>query len=212
MRPEILTANQSKVLRKLGPIATAQGFYLAGGTALALQLGHRRSLDFDWFCRKRKLEPNALAEDLSHNGIKLTNKEMAARTLHCKVDRVPVSFLSHPYRSLERLVSFAEFGIRLAPVRDICCMKLAAVGDRGSRKDFIDIYAIGKVTGMGIKEMLKLYQAKYGSEDVSHLVFALAYFEDADAEASPELMMQVEWTQIKTTISRWLNDYYIADR
>ena len=211
MHPEILTASQSKVLRKLGPLATERGFYLAGGTALALQLGHRRSRDFDWFCRKRRLDPNALAEDLSNHG-RLTSKEIATRTLHCKVDRVPVSFLSYPYRSLERQVRFADFGIRLASVRDICCMKLAAVGDRGSKKDFIDIYAIGKASGMGIGEMLELYKAKYDSEDVSHLLFALAYYEDADAEETPELLTETKWGQVKSTISRWVNDYYIADR
>ena len=81
-------------------------------------------------------------------------------------------------------------------------MKLAAVAQRGSRKDFVDVFALGRRFGLG--DMLAFYRKKYGVEDVGHVLVALAYFDDADRERTPLLLQRQSWRDVKATIRGWL--------
>jgi len=83
-------------------------------------------------------------------------------------------------------------------------MKLAAVAQRGSKKDFVDIFALGR--RFGLAEMLGFYRAKYGVKDIGHVLVALAYFDDADRERMPTLLRRWNWSTIKSTIGRWVSD------
>ena len=79
--PEILGRRQERVLAHIGRVFSRRGFYLAGGTAVALHLGHRRSVDFDWFTRER-FDPLALAQELREEGIAFVTDSVATNTLH----------------------------------------------------------------------------------------------------------------------------------
>ena len=202
---EILTEKQRQALRLLGPRTAEHGFYLAGGTAIALHLGHRRSVDFDWFVGKSFEDPLRLAGDLREASIPFETGQIGRGTLYGTVHGVRVSFLQFPYRMLDPLLSWEEVGCHLAGLRDLACMKLSAIAQRGSRKDFVDLYALGR-TGLALPDMLDWYRRKFDVQDVGHLLYALLYFDDADAERMPRMIWKVDWKEIKRTIGGWVRD------
>jgi nucleotidyltransferase AbiEii toxin of type IV toxin-antitoxin system len=202
---EILTEKQRKALRLLGPRTAESGFYLAGGTAIALHLGHRRSVDFDWFLEGPLADPLELAGELRDAGIPFETGQVARGTLYGTVHGVRISFIEFKYRMLDPLLPWEEFDCRLAGLRDLSCMKLSAIAQRGSRKDFVDLYALGR-SGFSLSDMLSWYRQKFSVEDISHLLYALLYFDDADAERMPRMLCEVDWKEVKRTIGGWVRD------
>jgi hypothetical protein len=201
---EILARQQQKVLAQLGPLLTQRGFYLAGGTAVALHLGHRRSVDLDWFTAEALSDTMRLAQDLREQGIPFVAGMAAPGTLHGTIRGVRVSLLEYRYPLLAALRPWRG-GSRIAGRPDLAAMKLAAVAQRGAKKDFVDVYALGHGR-CSLRQMLRWYQEKYAVHDVAHLLYSLAYFDDADAERMPRLLWDVQWRTIKETILRWLHD------
>jgi hypothetical protein len=197
---EALGRSQQSLLPHLAPLARQHGFYLAGGTALALQLGHRRSVDFDWFRRDSIDDPLRLAADLRAADLRFETDRVEKGTLHGRASGIRVSFLEYRYPLLRPLLEVE--GLRLAALEDIAAMKLAAVAQRGSKKDFVDVYALGR--RFGLDDMLASYRKKYGVEDVGHVLVALAYFDDADRERTPMLLQRQSWPNVKATIRGWL--------
>jgi hypothetical protein len=84
-------------------------------------------------------------------------------------------------------------------------MKLAAVAQRGAKKDFLDVYALGW-RSCSLRQMLRWYQEKYGVQDVAHVLYSLTYFADADPDRMPRLMWDVNWRTIKATIRGWVRE------
>jgi hypothetical protein len=147
---EALGRSQRSLLPRLAPLARQHGFYLAGGTALALQLGHRRSVDFDWFREDPIDDPLRLAADVRAAGLRFETDRVEKGTLHGQASGVRVSFLEYGYPLLRPLREVE--GLRLAALEDIAAMKLAAVAQRGSKKDFVDVFALGG--RFGLSDML----------------------------------------------------------
>jgi hypothetical protein len=200
---EIMPDAQQGALRSAGPLAAELGFYLAGGTALAIQIGHRRSVDLDWFTPDRIADPLRLAADVRRSlpAFEVTGTE--AGTLHGMTGGVRISFLEYPYPALVEPVTWPEYSCRLASLEDLACMKLSAIGGRGAKKDFIDIHALGRVR-FSLADMLALYQRKFSVHEVAHIVVSLTYFDDAEAEDMPEMLWDVDWPEIKRTIESWV--------
>ena len=119
----------------LGAIMTAQQFYLGGGTALAIHLGHRRSVDFDWFTRERIADPLQLARDLNDQDIAFVTGNIERGTLHGSVSGVQVSFLEYRYPLLQPLVAWPMFGCMLASRRPRLYETVSS-GTTGAKKDF----------------------------------------------------------------------------
>ncbi len=200
---EVMDDPVKVVLSSLAPTMTEKGFYLGGGTAVAIHLGHRRSQDLDWFSPTRSADMMVLVGDLRATGVDLVVTSVEKGTLHGSIDGVPVSFLDYPYTLLEAPVSHPTMAFRLATLLDLACMKLSAVAQRGSRKDFLDIYAMGR-TDIDLGTMVSLYRRKYEIEDISHLMYGLSYFDDADREAMPTMVWDVEWDEVKGDIRNWV--------
>lgn len=114
MHPEVLPPEQQACLRQLGPAATAEGFHLIGGTAVAIHLGHRQSVDFDWCTQQFPGEPVNLTASLADRGVRLTLTSLAHGTVHGSVDGVKVSFLEIKPPLLEPALEWPEYGCRLA--------------------------------------------------------------------------------------------------
>ena len=203
--PEILSAAQKKVLGKLGPSMTRRSFYLGGGTAVAIHTGHRRSVDLDWFTEGRIPDAALLARDLQDEGIPFVTRQIDRGTLHGTVSGVRISFLEYRYPLLRPALLWSDYGCKLAALDDLACMKLSAVAQRGSKKDFVDIYALG-LKHKSLPEMLRLYQQKYAIADVAHVLYGLAYFEDADRERMPRMGWDVDWRTAKKTIQQWVKE------
>ena len=197
--PEVLSAAQHRVLARLGRAASQRGFYLAGGTALALRLGHRRSIDFDWFCNSPLDDVLRLARTLQ-DAAPLKVERTERGTLHASVFKVRVSFMEYRYPLLRPTTAWAAQGVRLASLEDIACMKLSAVAQRGSRKDFVDLFALGR--HVPLARALRSFVKKYGTKDVGHVLYGLSYFDDAEREPMPRMLEPWPWPDIKLEIQR----------
>lgn len=201
--PEILTPRQREVLRSLGSPVSRHGFHLGGGTAIALHLGHRRSVDFDWFRQPLLEDPLELARDLQEEGIPFVTGWTRRSTLYGTVRGVRVSFFQFRYRFLRPLILWPEPSCHLAALEDLACMKLSAISQRGSRKDFVDLFALGR-HGFSLQQMLGWYREKFEVDDIAHLLYALVYFDDADKEPRPSMLWKVSWREIKETLRGWV--------
>jgi len=101
--PEVLTRLQQRVLAQVGPFLRPHGFFPAGGTAVALHLGHRRAVDLDWFTDERKPQPLQLAQEIRETGAGFVTKSVAPGTLHGSVAGVRLSLLEYLYPLLVAL-------------------------------------------------------------------------------------------------------------
>lgn len=202
---EVLDPAALVALKEHAGAAHAEGFYLAGGTALALQLGHRRSVDFDWF-RGAEFDALALAQRLADHGVAFLSRSTARGTLHGTVGGTRVSFLEFRYPLLEGTVAAtlgSGQGFQLAGLRDIGTMKLAAVTQRGARKDFFDLVALGRA-GLRLDALLAAYQERFGVRDSGHVLTALTYFDDAERDTEPILGAREDWASVKAAIRGWV--------
>ncbi len=204
MFPHAATEPVRLLLPALGPVVSPRGFYLAGGTAAALQLGHRQSVDLDFFS-PRRFEPDALVASLS--GLGSTQVVHAAPdTMHLAVSGVRVSFFRYTHPLLAPTVGYE--GIDLASLRDIALMKLIAIAQRGSRKDFIDLYAIS-TRSWSLLEALDSLRKKFGETySLMHILRSLQYFDDAEKE--PELRLldpTIKWPEVKGFFQAQVSDY-----
>jgi len=152
LHESVLTAAQTRVLRAVGPLARRAGFYLAGGTAMALRFGHRRSEDFDWFAPALS-RPDALLSDLQAEGLSLQETQIEAGTVISRIEGVKISFFEYRYPLLDSLDQWPEYDTDIASLRDLGEMKLLAIAQRGSRKDFIDMYELLR-NGVVLRRML----------------------------------------------------------
>lgn len=134
---EVLTEPQQALLELLSRIGEVRTFYLAGGTGLALHLGHRRSRAFDFF-RPKEFAPQELLSVLRETG-ELDVLLEAAGTLTVALRGTPTSFFRYDYPLLRPLHE-SPWDLLLADPEDIAAMKLAALAGRASRKDFVDLY------------------------------------------------------------------------
>lgn len=199
---EFLSEGQREILPILGPWTSARGFYLGGETAVALYFGHRRSVDFDWFMCESIQDPLVLAEELRSRGLRIEDVQVAPGTLHALVEAVRVSFFDYPYPLIADPTTWREYSVRLASLDDLACMKLAAIAQRGSRKDFIDLHAIA-LGHRPIQDILPLYRRKYSTDDIAHILVGLTYFDDADEEPMPMMLNDVSWDAVKQQFREW---------
>jgi len=203
---DALNKDLQALLREMGPLMSERGLYLGGGTALAIYLGHRVSVDLDWFTEKSLHDPLNFAQGLKDNGIPLVVTQVDRGTLHGTLHGINVSFLEYRYPLLVPPNSWPEFHCLLASPDDIACMKLSAIAQRGSKKDFIDLYAIVK-TYHTLGEALELYKKRYSIEDIGHVLYGLAYFDDAQRERTPKMLWDVEWDTVRESIQGWVKEY-----
>ncbi|HSW10956.1 MAG TPA: nucleotidyl transferase AbiEii/AbiGii toxin family protein [Bacillota bacterium] len=195
MFAEATSAAQLALLDRLGERKLLEAFYMAGGTAAALQLGHRRSEDFDFFSSEEQdFGQKAMALAGSVNFV-VSNSGPGA--LHGLVDDIRLSFLVYRYPLLFPTVMFR--GVALADLREIALMKLVAVANRGSRKDFVDLFFICRqVTGLRVL-VLDLFPRKFRGRlySVYHLIRSLQYFDDAEREPPLDMLQPLSWTELK---------------
>jgi hypothetical protein len=199
----ILGAAQARVLAETAAAICARGFLLGGGTALGLVYGHRRSIDFDWFTADAIGDPMRLAAELRGAGVSLEVTSVDRGTLHGTVDGVRLSLLEYRYPLLAQPVPVPSSAARLLSLDDIGAMKLSAVTQRGSRKDFVDLYVLA-TRHKPLKQLLEAYTRKFAIADVGHVYFGLAYFDDAESEPMPEMLWPLAWEDVRRSFQDWL--------
>jgi len=203
---ETLSSSQFKLLKRLGPLLSGHGFYLAGGTAIALMLGHRKSVDLDWFSPVRLRKPASWADKIKAAGMIPSAVNVEEGTFYATIIGVRISILEFPYAMIGPLVEWKTAGCTLASLDDLACMKLLAIASRGSPKDFIDIYALGK-KHRPLEQMMALYKKKFPEADLFPVLRGLNYFDDADKERMPRMLWKVSWSEIKKEIVKNLKTY-----
>lgn len=197
MHTEILNQRQKDILPLLAEVLAGTDLYMAGGTALALHLGHRPSIDFDWFAPSIG-KPEQLCQRLSPGKLSFTVLSLSHETLYVTINDVQTSFIGYSYPLLRPPVLWPEYNVYLADIPDIACMKLSAITNRGSRKDFIDLFVI-IMDHFTLNECLTLFTRKYQTRDIGHVIRSLVFFEDADAEPEVNTHLPINWTKIKKT-------------
>jgi len=173
-----------------------KAFYLAGGTGLALQIGHRESVDFDFFNDKDFVSQDILNYLKTIGDVKLILN--TDNILHCLVDGIQIAFFSVNYKLIDDTLNHDNF--RICSTLDIFLMKLQAIAGRGSRKDFIDLYFLLKQ--FKLKNIERYYSKKYNIALQSdyHLLKSLLYFDDAEKNPMPKMFVPIEWDEIKEAI------------
>ena len=186
------TAKLINILQSTSPDFLSE-FYLSGGTALSLQIGHRQSEDLDFF-NQHQFNPETLQQKLVLYG-DLKQTELAKGTLNTFLNDVKLQFLEYPYDLLESTVQWGS--IKLSSVADIACTKLQTVAMRGSKKDFIDLYYL--LERYSLVELFALLEKKYHHVEYSktHIMKSLVYFEDANNQPMPRMLMQTSWEEVK---------------
>lgn len=169
-------------------------FVLVGGTSLALQLGHRNSIDIDLF-GQCNIDEVTFRETVSEFGTSTLLKKSKS-ILIFSIEGIKVDFVHYPYPWLAPCHHIEN--LRLADMKDIAAMKLNAISGRGSKKDFIDLYFLLKY--YSLEEMMRLYQQKYADGSEFLVLKSLTYFDDADKESMPLMHQTISWEAVKKEI------------
>lgn len=173
-----------------------KGFRLVGGTALALQYGHRQSVDLDFFGSPSASQEDTIDVLSSFGNITIHNR--TDKILQVVLRGIKVDVIDYSrYGWIDPPV--VDDGIVLASPRDIAAMKINAIEGRGSRKDFVDIYML--LQHYTLSELLDFYSMKYPNYSIFRALLSLTYFDDAETQVMPKMFIPQTWEVIKAYIS-----------
>jgi predicted nucleotidyltransferase component of viral defense system len=195
LRTDALEKSTLELLKKLQCIHFLKNTRLAGGTALALQLGHRLSVDLDFFGTITTNTEHIL-EELRNNNLEIRTDYSSTNIKQFTIENVKVDFVNYPYEWLEPLKE--EKNIRLAGLSDIAAMKLEAITNRGTRRDFVDLYFLLKV--YSLKQQMEFYLKKYPGGSSFNVLRSLTYFTDAETMPMPKMLIPINWDEVKSSI------------
>ena len=171
-------------------------FLLVGGTALALQLGHRTSTDVDLFTNKRFDVPQLLGFLRNDFSIQVRNQMNHALLLN--INSIKTDFVFQPSDLLSTPVEVEH--VRMASLKEIGAMKIGAITARGRRRDFIDLYCL--MEHFKLPELLDAFLKKYKDATLELAIRSLFYFEDADNDLEPKCFFDYSWDKIKSKIKK----------
>lgn len=170
-------------------------WYLAGGTALALQTGHRRSVDLDFFTTKKLFNEKKMEENMSGYGEWITSS-ISDGTLYGEFFRAKISFIAYPF--FTPAVPMRQFGtVFLLTPQDIAVMKIIAISQRGRKRDFFDLYWICQNTQPLLDSILNVHKQYSVRQNLTHILKSLVYFNDAESDPAPEIYFKASWKDVK---------------
>jgi len=184
-------------------------YYLVGGTALSLQIGHRISDDIDLFTN-REIKRDSIFNFIKNNirqDVKIINNEGSIFQLFIESEKLKLDFVQLPYKLLDPLI--ISDNIRMIDKNDLSAMKISAAGTRGyEAKDFVDIYYLLKY--MTIDRMFENFKKKYETNDILHYVRSVIYFDDVKTEswkALKPIKEEINVNVIKNTLIQEVSNY-----
>jgi predicted nucleotidyltransferase component of viral defense system len=184
-----------ELLKQLMLLPLLDSFFLVGGTALALQLGHRKSIDLDLFTPLSF--DNSILLDTLDNDFDVSVESEQPNMIITNIEGIKVDFVKMGYPIL--FPTLLIDGVRMLDLRDIAPMKLKAVAQRGSKKDFFDIYFL--LEQLPLETMITLFQQKFKMYDVFHIIKSLTYFDDAEQSATPIVFdKSITWQTVKESV------------
>tara|TARA_R110000796_G_scaffold96719_1_gene202643 strand:+ start:26642 stop:27268 length:627 start_codon:yes stop_codon:yes gene_type:complete len=190
-----------ELLIDLQGIDSLQGFSLGGGTALALKFGHRISVDLDLFTRQ-PFDTEEVISVIRHKFKDVSVLNMNRNSLSLSIQGVKVDVLSHQYALLEPPEIIES--VRFLSTQDIAAMKLSAVAQRGSKKDFFDLIEL--LNHYSLPQLLAFYGQKYSEDNYFYVLKSMTYFQDAEEEPSPVILNDTSWENVKDGISQMVEN------
>jgi predicted nucleotidyltransferase component of viral defense system len=183
-----------ELLKKLSQEPFLAKTRLVGGTALALQYGHRMSIDLDFFGEIEE-DNTTIREILRKIGPISVYKETTNIKIY-SINGIKIDFVNYKYPWIDTVIE--KDGLRLASPKDIAAMKINAVEGRGTKKDFIDMYFL--LQHYTLEDILKFYAEKYPENSIFRGLMSLTYFEDAENELMPIMFSNIKWNDMKQFI------------
>ena len=202
MHENVLPSEALDLISRISSVA--QAFYLAGGTALALQLGHRVSIALDFF------STSPFDEEVLRKNINPEQAIMVRRgTLHVIKEGVNLSFLHYEVPLCYPVLRWRK--INIASWKDIIAEKLKSISQRGAKKDFFDLYAVLKLKAQ-VSEVCSFFLRRFEDSGINlyHVLRSVVYFEDAEEEPPPVLLMEGDewgWERVKRFFEERVRDF-----
>jgi hypothetical protein len=191
------------LLKQLQSLDILSEMRLVGGTSLALQIGHRKSIDIDLF-GILNVEFDILIDELKTLGEVVLLKN--SKNIHSLlINNIKVDIVNYNYKWLTNKMTIDN--IYFATIEDIAAMKLNAIMGRGSKKDFIDLYFILK--NYTLTTLMDFYSKKYHDGSIFLVLKSLAYFDDADEQEMPFMFHNTSWQTMKNNIKKALANYIL---
>ena len=210
MESSVSTIDRAQLHLSILPSATQKAFlefiklgwlrrsrwYLAGGTALALQVGHRQSVDLDFFSPVKTFRSLELERALQGTGHWQTSYQEAG-TIYGSFWKAKVSFIAYPFfiPTARRLRCGS---VKMLLPEDIAVMKIIAISQRGRKRDFYDLFwycTNREPLGGVIERAITQYPGQ--QENITHILKSLVYFADAESDPQPQLLFSASWRAVK---------------
>jgi Nucleotidyl transferase AbiEii toxin, Type IV TA system len=196
LHTQTVEPNTLGLLKRLMADETLRSFNLVGGTALSLQIGHRKSIDLDLFTQSDFVGDDIL-QHLLANGYSPQVRHVQKQTLIVEIEGIKVDFIRFRYPFAYDILLWED--IRLADIRDIACMKIDAIMGRGKKKDFCDLYFL--LQRFSLKDMMTWYANMFQHSTLFHVFKSLTWFEDANLEGELDVFDETyDWEKAKETI------------
>lgn len=175
-------------------------WYLAGGTALALQAGHRRSVDLDFFSKQKTFDEKKIEELMSTEGKWITTS-LSAGTVYGEFLGAKMSLIAYPF--FKPALPLRTYGtISMVAPQDIGIMKLIAIAQRGRKRDFFDLYWLCK-NGYALDDLISKVHAQYSvNQNLLHIIKSMVYFNDAESDPEPVIYFDASWEKVKDFFNR----------
>ncbi len=203
----IFDKDRYDLLKKISERVSIDDYYMIGGTALSLQLGLRESYDFD-FCVKSQFNNEILLSELKNIGnVEVLQNQKG--TCDVLLNGVQVSFFYYTNKVIKEFVRAEEMPkLKIASVLDIAVMKIVAIGGRGAKKDFFDLYNIIEKCNITIDELVEGLIQKCGDNvNYVNIIMGLSYFEDAEDEILPDTFVNYDWQKIKKFFIKFQSNF-----
>ena len=196
LQTQTVSAECLELLKNISNSEFFSDFLLVGGTSLALQIGHRNSIDLDFFGNV-EIQQDLFLKELEGFGDVETLKK-SKNIIITIVNGIKVDFVNYTYPLVSEIV--IEDNIKLASKKDIAAMKLNAISGRGTKKDFIDLYFL--LNEFSLDEMVDFYRIKYTRHSEFQMLKSIPYFEDAEKDEPPHIFLDFDWGSCKEKITK----------
>lgn len=173
-----------------------QQFVLVGGTALALQLGHRTSTDIDLFTNERFDVPDLLTSLQLDYEVEI--KQQMRHALLTGIETIKTDFVFQSSDMIEKVL--VDEGVRMATLKEIAAMKIGAITARGKKRDFVDVYCL--LDHFSLEEILSAFLQKYKGATLELAIRSIFYFEDAEKDQDPKCFFKYDWATVKEKIKK----------
>ncbi|HCM82312.1 MAG: hypothetical protein UW37_C0034G0005 [Candidatus Gottesmanbacteria bacterium GW2011_GWA2_44_17] len=198
MHAGTLLQSSQAALAVLGKSHILDTSYLAGGSALALHLGHRKSFDFDFYYPGALFAEDIIKQLAGIGTFKVTLLEPPHTVLGI-FNNIKFSIFRYTYPMIGEFTLYQN--IRVASVADIAAMKLTAITGRATKRDYVDLYVISQK--YRFEELFDFYEKKFGNLGNNRyaIIRAMGYFDDAESDEMPKMIHSFSWEEVKTFLS-----------